>query len=127
MTVYTAKEYANVLAAAGLKINPQMIRTMNRAAGQIKRDWRSRAAEKNPVYAKKYAGSIVMRRTVVQNGQVTITVEPRFGRRGQGPLGPVLEYGGRYSAAQRSNVESLEAELPNLLFWLAKIAADTIR
>ena len=125
MTAYTTKQYQALLAQAGRQMNPQAVRTMNRAAGNIKRDWRERAASANPVHAQKYAGSIVMRRTMIDDGQITITVEP--GGRGQGKLGAILEHGGPHNAPQRSNTAALGAELPNLLHWLAKLAADSLR
>ena len=125
MTVYTVKEWQAQLAQAGRELNPLAVRTMNRAAGNIKRDWRTRAAGANPVHAAKYSGSIVMRRTMVSNGEVTITVEP--GGRGQGKLGAILEHGGPHNAAQRSNTDALAEELPNLLKWLAKIAVKPLQ
>lgn len=126
MTAYTVKQYQALLAAAGREMNPQAVRTMNRAAGNIKRDWRTRAASANPTHAAKYAGSIVMRRTMISaDGQITITVEP--GGRGQGKLGAILEHGGPHNAAQRSNTAALSAELPSLLHWLARLAADSLR
>lgn len=127
MATYTAKQYAALLNNVGLELDRRLRPTMSRAAGNIKRDWRDRAAAKNPTHAPKYAGSIIMRRAVVDQGGYTVTVEPRFGRSGQGPLGSVLEKGGRHSAAQQSNVEALEKELPTLLEYLAKYAADAIR
>jgi hypothetical protein len=127
VTTYTPKEFAAHLATSGQRMNPKMRSTMNRAAGNIKRDWRAQAAAKNPAHARKYAGSIVMKRTVIVDGNLTITVTPRFGGRSQGNLGPVLEYGGDHSVAQLSNMSALERELPSLLTWLSKIAADTVR
>ncbi len=76
MTTYTARQYAEHLATVGLRLNPKMKSTMSRAAGNIKRDWRDRAARKNPTHAPKYAGSIIMRRAVIQDGGYTVTVEP---------------------------------------------------
>ena len=127
MTTYTVKGYQALLAQSGREVNRNAVRTMNRAAGNIKRDWRARAAVKNPVHAPKYAGAIVMRRTIVGSDGLTVTVEPRFTRHGQGSLGPVLEYGGANgSRPQMSNIEALAGELPSLLGWLSRIARDSL-
>lgn len=124
---YTVKQYQEHLATAGLRLHRPMVSTMNRAAGNIKRDWRAQAAAKNKVHAPKYAGAIVMRRTVVVHGNVVATVEPRFTKRSQGPLSTALEFGGQYSAPQRSNINALESELPSLEKWLLKMAGDVLR
>ena len=98
---------------------------MTRAGLNIRDDWRKRAASKNPVHAKKYPSTIIMRRTIVVDGMLTVTVEP--GPWGQGKLGMVLEYGTPWSAAQMSHMEALDAETPELMRWLAKAAADAVR
>jgi hypothetical protein len=125
MTAYTLKEYAAHLAAAGKQLDPAMKRTMTKAGLNIRDDWRKRATAKNPVHAKKYPSTIIMRRTIVVDGMLSVTVEP--GSWGQGKLGMVLEYGTPWSAAQMSHMEALEAETPELLRWLAKAAADAVR
>lgn len=125
MTVYTTKQYAEHLASVGRRLDPLMVRTMNRAGLNIRDDWRKRASRKNPIHAKKYPSTIVMRRTIVVDDYITVSVEP--GSWGQGKLGMVLEYGGPLSRPQLSNVEALNAEAPELVKWLAKIAGDVIR
>lgn len=126
MTIYTPKQYAEKLAGSGQQLNRAMVATMTRAAGNIKRDWRAQAAQKNPKHAKNYPGAIIMRRIIITEGNVVATVEPRWGKHGQGNFGPVLEYGGEHSAAQLSNIVALEREAPTLIRWLEKIAADSV-
>lgn len=127
MTTYTLAEYRDHLAGAGKRLAPKMVKTMQRGGLTIRDDWRRRAASKNPVHARKYASTIIMRRTIVVDGALTVTVEP--GPWGQGKLGQVLEYGrgGALNAPQISHLEALEAELPNMVKWLAVIAADSVR
>jgi len=128
MTAYTLAEYKKVLATASLRIAPQMLKTMQRGGLNIRDDWRDRAAAKNPIHARKYASTVIMRRTIVSlDGLMTVTVEP--GPWGQGKLGQVLEYGrgGSRNAPQASHIEALEQELPHILRWLSIVAADGVR
>lgn len=126
MTEHTPKEFQALLAESGKRLDRRMVSTMSRAAGNIKRDWRAQAATKNTNYARKYPGSIIMRRTLIKDGVVTVVVEPRWGKRGQGNLGPILEHGGRHNRPQHSNQQALDRELPNVLHWLTKLATEAI-
>lgn len=125
--IFTLREYAAHLAEGGRRLEPKMVKTMMRGGYNIRDDWRKRAAAKNPIHARRYPGTIVMRRVIVVDGLLTVTVEPAG--YGQGKLGQVLEYGrgGARNAGQMSHLEALDAEVPEVLHWLRKIAADTLR
>lgn len=124
--VWTPAEYAAHLATSGQRLNPMLVKTMNRAGFEIRDDWRSRAAAKNPTHAPKYPSTIQMRRTIVTSaGEVVVTVEP-LGV-GQGNLGMILEHtGNEWSRAQHSDREAAEAEIPVLLSWLQKLIVDVV-
>ena len=122
---FTPKEYAEHLAEAGKVLNRQAVATISRAAGNIKRDWRDRAAVSNKRAAKKYPSTIVQRRTKLEAGYITATVETVS--RGQGKLGAILEHGGPRNAPQLNNRKAAAVEAPNLAEWLARLAADSCR
>ncbi len=126
MSTWTAKQFAEHLATTGRRLDPIVTKTVNRAAMNIKEDWRRRAAEKNPPgsASAKYPSTIVQRRGTVEGGVYTAAVEPLS--KGQGLLGAILEHGGAHNAPQHSNVEAADAEAPNLAKWLAKAAKDAI-
>lgn len=126
MATWTPKEFAEHLATVGRSLDPRVARTVNKAAMSIKDDWRKRAAEKNPPgsTADKYPGTIVMRRSRIEDDVHIATVETLD--RGQGKLGVILEYGGPHNAPQRSNVAAADAEAPVLAEWLAKLAREAI-
>lgn len=127
MTTYTPKAFAAHLATAGQRLHPELTRTVNKAAMNVKADWRRRAAVHNPPgsASARYPSTIVQRRGKVVGGVYTAEVESLD--RGQGKLGSVLEYGGGRNAPQRSNVAALDAEAPVLAAWLERIAAKVIR
>lgn len=126
MTTFTPKEYAAHLAEAGLRLHPLATRTVNKAAMNVRDEWRRLAREKNPAgsASARYPGTIVLRRGRFDGPDYSITVETLD--RGQGPLGSILEHGGAHNAPQRSNVAALAKEAPVLAEWLAKIARDVI-
>lgn len=126
MTTYTPKEFADHLASAGQRLDPQLTKTVNKAAMNIREEWRRLAREKNPPGSASatYPSTIVMRRGRFEGHTYVATVETLD--RGQGKLGVILEYGGAGNAPQRSNVAALEKEAPVLAEWLAKIARDVI-
>lgn len=126
MTVYTPKQYAERLATAGLRLKPGLTATLNRGAFNIRDDWRDRAAAKNPVHAPRYASTIIRRKLLIgPGGTASITVEPM--KRHQGNLGKILEYGTARSRAQMSHIEALDAELPNLIEWMARLVVKPIK
>lgn len=124
---YTLAEYAARLSTTEGRVTEAVRKVIVHGALNIKDDWRRRAREANPKHAPKYAGTIVMRRTVVSNGEVVAVVEP--GAFGQGKLGQVLEYGhgGALNRPQMSHVAALAVEAPKLAEYLAKVSADAIR
>lgn len=124
--VWTPAEFAAHLASSGQRLNPLLVKTMNKAGYQIRDDWRSRAAAKNPIHAPKYPSTIHMGRTIVNSaGEVIVTVEPLA--IGQGNLGMVLEHtGNAWSRAQHSDQEAVDAEIPVLLGWLQKLIVDVV-
>jgi len=126
MKVYTPKEFAAHLATAGVRLNPQVVKTVNKATINIQADWRKMAAAHNPPgsAASNYPGTIV-KRAGRFTGNTYATAVESLGR-GQGFLGVVLEYGGVHNAPQLSNVKAAEAEAPNLAKWLGKLAAENI-
>ena len=126
MTTYTIKEYQQHLETVGKRLNPMAVRVLNRAGFNMKKDWRARAAADNRRHARGYAGTIIMRRTIVDSrGEITVTVEP--GPWGQGKFARILERGGRFNTPQRNDVAVVDAELPNVQRWLAKIAKDALK
>lgn len=126
MKVYTVTEFRAHLATAGLRLKPELTKTVNRATMNIQADWRERAAAHNPPgsSASKYPGTIVKRRGRFVGDTYESAVETLAA--GQGKLGAILEYGGVHNAPQLSNVKAADAEAPNLAKWLAKIAAENV-
>lgn len=126
MATWTPRKFAEHLAATGLRLDPVVSRTVNKAAMNIKDDWRRLAAEKNPPgsLSARYPGSIVQRRARIVDGTHVAEVETLA--RGQGKLGVILEYGGPHNAPQLSNVRAAENEAPALAEWLAKAAREAV-
>lgn len=126
MATWTPKQFAEHLATSGKRLDPVVSRTVNKAAMQIKAEWRRLAAEKNPPgsLSAKYPGTIVQRKARIEDGSHVAEVETLA--RGQGKLGVILEYGGPHNAPQLSNVRAAEKEAPALAEWLAKAAREAV-
>jgi len=127
MSTWTPKQFADHLATVGVRVRPEVARTMNKAAMNIQHDWFMRARRLNPPgsASSKYPSTII-KTPGRYTGAAHYTIGVETANRGQGKLGVILEYGGGLNAPQRSNVAAAAKEIPELRRWLAKIAAEAI-
>ncbi len=129
MTTYTPKEFAAHLATVGMRLHPEATRIVNKAANNIRDEWRSLAKAKNPPGSRSagYPHTIRAHYATITNGVIEASVEAVApSQKSHAKLGVILEYGGPHNAPQRSNLAALNKEAPNLAEWLLKAARDAI-
>lgn len=124
MTTFSPQEFSDRLATAGKRLHPEVSRILNKAAKNVRDDWRSMAARQNPAHAKRYPGSIAATWARVSRDGVEASVAPKHGP--QAKLGTVLELGGPRNAPQLSHLEAAAREIPAMNKWLAKAAEECL-
>lgn len=107
---------------------PKAFRDVVKRGGvQIKKDWQRRWREAS--HPKGHIPHLIRNvgfDDVDEKGSTfSVTVGVQSGRE-QTRLAPIIEYGSLTSAPHPGGVPSLEAEVPNMEYWAAKVAAELL-
>ena len=125
MTVLTPAQYAAQLRESGRSLSPEVAKVINRAAANVRDDWRRLAKAKNPTHAPGYQASIRVSWARVSDGVVRASVSPEGIKPAK--LGTILEMGGPRNAPQMSHVQAAAREVPKLLKFLGQEVAKVSR
>ncbi len=114
------RKLAADLGGAGDRAQRGAASVVEKAAHNIKTDWRSNAAASNPSHAARYPYSIAYTKV----GDLEVEIEPQDGS--QGKFGAILEYGGVNNAPQHNGKRATEKEEPKFQAEIEKLGAKVL-
>lgn len=119
MEMTTLTGLVRVLERAAAEITPKAVAVVAKGALNVKNEARKNAQASAGTHAKLYPGTITYDPT---DGGLAAEIGPE--KRGQGNLGPILEYGngGAKNPPHRDLGRALDVEEPRFLAEAAKIA-----
>lgn len=114
---------ADLRGAAG-EVRKGAYGVVKKGAVNIKKDWRANARESAGAHAKHYPGTIGFDITREDADEIVAVIGPAD--RGQGELGPILEFGSPHSPPHNDGGRALRAEQDRFEQALANLAEDAL-